>query len=174
VLPITVAGDAVGGIGPVTVTREGVLLAARITVKSNAIVMALIALVATSPIAALGHALSGLRVPDKMVFLLLLTYRYIFVLEQEYLRLRRAIRVRGFVPATRLHTYRTYAYLIGMLFVRAAARADRVYQAMLCRGFHGKFYSLATFRLRRSDAYWAGGVGAVVAAIGIVEWLHPL
>jgi len=44
-----------------------------------------------------------------------------------------------------MHTYKTYAYLIGMIFVRAAARAQRVHQAMICRGFKGKFYSLYKF-----------------------------
>ncbi|MCK7503788.1 MAG: energy-coupling factor transporter transmembrane protein EcfT [Desulfobacterales bacterium] len=73
-------GAAVGA------AREGVELAAQITLKSNAIVLAFMALVATMPLATAGHALHRLRVPDKIVHLLLMTYRYIFVLEQEYQR----------------------------------------------------------------------------------------
>ena len=60
------------------------------------------------------------------------------VLEEEYQRLARAARIRGFRAGTDLHTYRTYAYLVGMLFVRAADRAERVRNAMLCRGFNGQ------------------------------------
>ena len=73
---------------------------------------------------------------------ILITYRYIFVIEQEYQRLMRAARIRNFRPGSNLHTYRTYAYLLGMLFVRSAERAKRVHLAMVCRGFSGKFYSL--------------------------------
>jgi cobalt/nickel transport system permease protein len=171
VLPLTTDGVAVLTVGPATVTREGLLLSARITLKSNAILLLLIALVATQPIGTLGHALNRLKVPDKLVHLLLITYRYIFVLEQEYLRLVRAARVRCFVPSTRIHTYRTYAYLIGMLFVRAAARAERVHQAMVCRGFAGRFYSLQRFSFTAADGAWAVAIGIVLAAAGWLEWM---
>ena len=171
VLPLTTDGVAVLRIGPATVTEEGLLLAARITLKSNAILLALIALLATQSIGTLGHALNRLMVPDKLVHLLLITYRYIFVLEQEYQRLARAARVRSFVPSTRIHTYRTYAYLIGMLFVRAAARADRVHQAMVCRGFAGRFYSLRRFSFTPTDSAWAVAIGIVLLAAGWLEWV---
>jgi cobalt/nickel transport system permease protein len=171
VLPLTTDGSPVLAIGPATVTDEGLLLSARITLKSNAIVLALIALVATQPIGTLGHALQWLKVPDKLVYLLLITYRYIFVLEQEYARLVRAARVRCFTPKTRIHTYRTYAYLIGMLFVRAASRADRVHQAMICRGFSGRFYSLSEFFFTKTDVAWAAGIGVGLLAAGWLEWM---
>mgnify|MGYP006302883359 FL=1 len=151
VLPVTFPGQSIYSLGPLTVTREGVLLSARITLKSNAIMIAFISLLGTSSLAAIGHAMSSLKVPDKLVHLFLLTYRYLFVIEQEYHRLIRAARVRSFRPGTSLHTYKTYAYLIGMLFVRASARAERVYQAMLCRGFKRKFYSLQAFSFTRTD-----------------------
>ncbi len=171
VLPLTTNGTPALTVGPATVTVEGLLLSARITLKSNAILLALIALVATQPIGTLGHALNRLKVPAKLVYLMLITYRYIFVLEQEYLRLVRAARVRCFAPGTRIHTYRTYAYLIGMLFVRAAARAERVHQAMVCRGFSGRFYSLSEFCFTARDGAWAAAIGVVLLAAGWLEWM---
>lgn len=143
-LPLTYEGAPAFRWGVLTWTRPGIDLAARITLKSTSILMIFMALPATMPIAALGRGLNRLQVPDKLVFLLLMTYRYIFVMADEYQRLSRAARIRGFRPGTNIHTYRTYAYLIGMLFVRAKARADRVYHAMLCRGFNGKFHTLTT------------------------------
>ena len=171
VLPLTTGGVTVMTIGPAAITEEGLLLSAQITLKSNAILLVLISLVATQPIGTLGHALSRLKVPDKLVHLLLITYRYVFVLEQEYLRLVRAARVRCFAPSTRIHTYRTYAYLIGMLFVRAAARADRVHQAMVCRGFAGRFYSLRRFSFTTADGAWAAAFGIVLLAAGWLQWM---
>jgi cobalt/nickel transport system permease protein len=146
VLPFTFNGNVLTRIGPFAIYHPGVVLAAQITLKSNAILFAFIALIATMSLATLGHALHRLGVPEKMVHLLLMTYRYLFVIEVEYLRLMRAAKIRGFRPGTNVNTYRTYSYVIGMLFVRAAARAERVYQAMLCRGFNGKFYSLQEFQ----------------------------
>ncbi|PIE58229.1 MAG: cobalt ECF transporter T component CbiQ [Desulfobulbus propionicus] len=154
VLPFTYEGSPLFNIGPLEGSREGVVFALRITMKSNAILMAFIALVTTMSIATLGHALNRLRLPDKLVYLLLIAYRYVFVLEQEYHRLVTAMRVRGFRPTSSLHTYRTYAYLFGMLLIRALARADRVYQAMLCRGFRGRFYCIKEFTFTGLDRTW--------------------
>ena len=84
--------------------------------------------------------------------------------------LSRAARVRGFTPKTDLHTYKTYAYMLGMLLVRAMARADRVYQAMLCRGFKGKFYCIHRFHFTRRDVIWAGVMVTGIVMLGILEW----
>lgn len=165
VLPFTAPGGHTYPLGPLVIHEQGLLLAARITLKSNAILMAVIALAATMPLAVLGHAMNRLRFPEKLVYLLMLTYRYIFVLEREYARIIRAVKIRGFVPATSLHTYRTYAYVIGMLFVRASARAERVYGAMRCRGFNGRFFSLAEFEVTKANYIFAGLMAAACAAI---------
>jgi cobalt/nickel transport system permease protein len=170
VLPLTMEGTPLYYLGPWPITREGILLSARLTLKANTIFLALIALVSTSSVATLGHALGHIKVPEKLVQLLLLTYRYIFVIEQEYRRLTRAVKVRCFRPNTGLHTYKTYAYMVGMLFVRAGARAERVHQAMRCRGFKGKFYSLHEFKLTPKDYIWAAGLGVTILAIVYLEW----
>ncbi|MCD6296356.1 MAG: cobalt ECF transporter T component CbiQ [Deltaproteobacteria bacterium] len=170
VLPLTFEGEALFYLGPFAVTREGVLISARITLKSNAILLAFIALIASTSIATLGYALNRLRIPEKVVHLLLLTYRYVFVIEQEYQRLVRATKIRGFRPKSNMHTYRTYAYLIGMLFVRASERAERVHQAMLCRGFKGKFYCLREFSFSRLDFVWSVFMAIALIGLEFVEW----
>ena len=170
VLPWTYEGTPVLEIGPLVVSSEGLRLCALITIKSNAIILALIALISTMPVATLGYALHHLRLPDKLVYLLLMTYRYIFVIETEYQQLARAARVRCFTPGTNLHTYKTYAYLIGMLFVRASARAQRVHQAMVCRGFAGRFYCLHEFAFKKSDWAWGFGMAVGLIALGGLEW----
>jgi cobalt/nickel transport system permease protein len=171
VLPLTFEGVVLFYLGPFAVTREGLLISARITLKSNAILLAFVALIASTSIATLGHALNRLRIPEKIVHLLLLTYRYVFVIEQEYQRLVRATKIRGFRPKSNMHTYRTYAYLIGMLFVRASERAARVHQAMLCRGFKGKFYCLREFSFSRLDFIWSAFMAIAVIGLVIVEWV---
>lgn len=146
VLPFTYEGEPFYHVGPLVLTRPGVFLSARITVKSITILLIFLSLVSTMTIATLGHALGRLSIPGKLVQLLLMTYRYIFVIEQEYQRLTTAIKIRGFRSRTNLHSYKTYAYLIGMLFVHASVRAQRVQNAMLCRGFKGRFYSLVEYK----------------------------
>jgi cobalt/nickel transport system permease protein len=169
VIPFTFPGEALFHLGPFGVAREGISLAAQITLKSNAIVLAFMALAATMSIATVGHALNRLRVPDKIVHLFLMTYRYVFVLEQEYHRLVRAACIRGFQPGTNLHTYRTYAYLVGMLFVRAVERAERVRWAMLCRGFKRKFYCLQEFKAGPGSLFFLILMSAAVLVVAALE-----
>jgi cobalt/nickel transport system permease protein len=169
-LPFTVQGEPLFLIGPLVGTREGVLYAAQISVKSNAIVIMLIALVASTSIYTLGHAMHELRVPKKIVYLFYFTYRYIHVIHREYLRLVHAVKIRGFSPGTNMHTYKTVAYLVGMLLVRSSDRAERVHQAMLCRGFRGTLYSLSEFSLTRMDVISLVVMLVLIAAFGAIEW----
>jgi cobalt/nickel transport system permease protein len=155
VLPFTFKGEALTRIGSFAVYRPGVIL------------------IATMSFPALGHAMHRLRVPEKIVYLLLMTYRYIFVIEEEYLRLMRAAKIRGFRPGTNANTYRTYSYVIGMLFVRAAARAERVHQAMQCRGFKGKFYSLQEFQINATSWVFAIMMTAIIIGLIFMELSKP-
>ncbi len=165
VLPITYEGEIAGTIGPLSLYWPGIALAARITLKSTAIIAVFTAMAATMPVSTLGQTLARLRVPAKLVYLLLMCYRYIFVIEKEYQRLHTAMKIRGFKPGTNLHTYRSYAYLVGMLFVRAAARAERVHQAMSCRGFDGRFHSLAVFPPHPANRWFAVVTASVMMAL---------
>ena len=172
VLPLTFHGPVVSTVGPLPVYSNGIITAAQITLKSNAIVMVLIALVATMHFSILGYALNWLRVPDKIVHLLLMTYRYVFLIEQEYQRLIRAAKIRGFRPGTNLLTYKTYARIVGMLLIRSTVRADRVYKAMLCRGFQRKFYCLYEFESGRNEWIFAIIMSGIILSLIYFEWLR--
>ncbi len=166
---------------PLTFTREatpdllllgmpGLLLALHITLKSNAILLVFLALIATSGFSVIGHALSALRIPDKFVYLLMIAYRYVFVLETEYKKLANAAKTRCFSAGTSLHAYKTYAYLFGMLLVKTSLRGERVYQAMLCRGFSGRFHSLHEFRFCRLEWIAAAVMALVLLLLGWLQW----
>ncbi len=150
-LPVTVSGETIGHFGFLAITREGIDLALLITLKTNALVLAFVALVATSSIADLGHGLRCLKMPQKLCLLLLFSYRYIFVIHDEYKRLKRAAILRNFRPTTSMHTYKTYGNLFGMTLVKGWQRAGRVQDAMLLRGFSGEFISLCHPTVRGTD-----------------------
>ncbi|MCB2185264.1 MAG: cobalt ECF transporter T component CbiQ [Deltaproteobacteria bacterium] len=149
---------------------QGLPLAGLITLKANAIFLVLLTLLSTTPAPEIFHALAHLKVPAKLVSLFLMFHRYLFVMHGEYTRLRQAMKVRCFAPGTNLHTYRTYAMLVGMLLVRSLERAERVYQAMLCRGFQGTFWLLDHFHWRRSDTLFSWSWAAIVAVLIVVQW----
>lgn len=173
-LPFSQPGNAVYSLGPFTATREGIDLALLISIKANVLMLMFISFAASTSVITTGQALSRLGVPDKLVHLFFFTYRYIHVIFEEYQRLKTAMVVRGFVPRTSIHTYRTYAYLVGMLIVKSANRAERVYRAMLCRGFHGRLYSLRSFSISRQDGFIFAAMALWIFGMGLVEWIHPL
>jgi cobalt/nickel transport system permease protein len=168
-LPFTVPGESLLELGPLRASREGLLRAVEIVLKANGIVLALLALVGTLDAATLGHGLHHLRVPDKLIHLLLFTTRYVEVLQQEYGRLRTAMRARAFRPRSDWHTWRSIGYLFGMLLVRTLERSERIAAAMKCRGFQGRFYLLDHFTMRRRDWVFAGVIGACLVGLMGVE-----
>lgn len=153
-LPVTYPGTPLAQIGPFAISEQGVVLASLITLKTNAIVLSFIALLSTSTIASIGYALETLRFPKRLCFLLLFSYRYVFVIHQEYLKLARAAQLRCFVPKTNTHTYRTVGYLFGMTLVKSWNRASRIHQAMQLRGFNGKLVSLEQQPVTSTDIYF--------------------
>lgn len=169
VVPFSLPGTPAFDLWRLTASREGIALALTITLKSNAIVLCFIALVATIPVSELGHALRKLHVPDKLAYLLVFTYRYVFVMAGEYQRMRQAMKIRGFVPRTNLHTYRSLAYLAGMVLVRGLDRAERVYAAMLCRGFNGRFRSLNGLAASPLDFGFLIAMCAATAAVALFD-----
>ena len=170
-VPWSVPGEPLMTWGPVTVTREGVDFSLLLTLRVNAIVFACIALLATSRTVDVAHALRALRVPEKLVVVLFFCVRYIEVIHGEYRRLAAAIKVRGFRPRTNLHTYRTYANLVGMLLVRSHDRAARIYEAMVCRGFTGRLPGPGEGRLRARDAIAAAGIVAFALLLVGLQWM---
>ncbi len=171
-LPITFEGDIIYNFFWLKISTTGIMMCCKITIKSITILLFFTSLVATMNIASLGNALHKFHVPDKMIFLLLMSYRYIAVIEDEYKRLLRAAKFRGFKPKTSVHSYKTFAYLAGMLFVRASLRAQRVNQAMLCRGFNKKFYTLDVYEADKANFIFLIGV-FVTGAILVVLEIYP-
>ncbi|WP_304473255.1 energy-coupling factor transporter transmembrane protein EcfT [uncultured Desulfovibrio sp.] len=170
VTPWTTPGTVLAQWGIFAVSAEGVRLSLLASVKSNALVCVFLALVASMNSPTVGHALERLRCPRKLVFLFLFTGRYAHVLASEWRTLSVAARLRGFRPRTDLHTYRTLACLLGLLLVRAYERSLRVREAMLLRGFEGRFRSVAVFRIRPVDALFALSLLLCLTGIVWMEW----
>ncbi len=170
VIPFTYKGEPLFNLGPVTATKEGVIFAAVITLRSNTILLILISLVGTMSVFTAGRSMKQLGLPLKAVHLFLFTYRYIHSIYREYLCLMNSIKIRGFLPGTNMHTYRTLAYLVGMIFVKSHDRAERVRNAMLCRGFQGKLYDLVEFTLRPVDLAVMAVMMLALTGIGLLQW----
>lgn len=171
-LPFTAHGAVVAGWGWLEIRREGILLSLAITMKANAIAAVTMALLGTSSIFRLVHAMGHLRAPASLLQMFFFCYRYLSVIHEEYTRLRTSMRVRCFHPRMGFHGYRSLAYLVGMLFVRSNDRSERIYDAMRLRGFDGVFRTLNHLHMHRLDWIAAGTLAAfLLLLLGIqVPW----
>ncbi|MDR2300865.1 MAG: cobalt ECF transporter T component CbiQ [Deltaproteobacteria bacterium] len=151
VLPFSMPGEKITQIGPLTMTWEGVLLSARLSVQALGITAAAMAITTTTTVFQLMTAARAMGAPEKLTAMLGLMTRYVTVITDEYERLVWAMKIRGFKASTSLHCLRSYANLAGVLLVRGLDRGERVYAAMLCRGYKGTFYFTLERRITRTD-----------------------
>ena len=170
-LPLSLPGKPIATIGPLCFSQEGLILVAKIAIKGNAIVLAILVLIGTMEVNTLGHALSHLRVPAGLSHLFLFTVRYLDVLHREYLRLRWAMKARCFHPRMDRHTYRSFGNLLGMLLVRGYDRSERILAAMKCRGFQGRFYLLDHFSFQARDVIFCSVSVLICLIILAAEFL---
>jgi cobalt/nickel transport system permease protein len=163
-LPFSFQGDTLLRLGDLALTSQGVFYTLIITLKANTILLFTITIIGTTGVFSLAHAMFHLKCPRKLVYLTVFIYRYISVVHEEYERLRKTAKARSFRPGTNVYTFKMYAYMVGMLFVKSYERSQRIYQALVLRGFRGDFPMLRHFRLQKADMIFA--VVALLMIIG--------
>ena len=171
-VPLGVPGTPLFAAGPLVYSREGLLAASLMVTKGNAIFAVFYALVKPLTPAELGAALSSLGLPDRLILILALASRYLEVMQAEWNRLFTAAKTRGFTPGTSRRAWSTYGLMLALLLVRAMDRAVSIHQAMLCRGFNGRFPLLDRFTWSRRDTLFCLLTGCVVASVATLE-IYP-
>ena len=141
----------------VTITDAGLLRFVSIVIRSWLSVQMAILLVGTTRFPAIVHALEHLRVPSILTTIIAFLYRYLFVLADEVFRLLRARESRSAAVAGS-RSGGSVAWragvagnMAGQLFLRSYERSDRVYNAMLARGYTGHLMTIHPYELRRVD-----------------------
>jgi len=148
-------------------TDAGLIRFASIVVRSWLSIQMAILLTATTRFPDLMHALRHLHVPELLVAIVSFMYRYLFVLTDEAMRLMRAREARSARPAdgggggSIAWRARVAGNMAGQLFLRSYERSDRVYNAMLARGYSGQFLTLSP-HVMETDDWTAGMLAAIV------------
>ena len=119
------------------VTREGLLGVALLTLRVvNSFSLSLL-LISTTPFSELVRALKAFRVPDAVLIMLTLSYKYIFIFARtvEELHLAKRSRIAGEVSGAEGREW--IAGRIAFIFRKTRMKCDEVFNAMLGRGFSG-------------------------------------
>lgn len=167
ILPFTLEGPG-WELGTLQISERGLVSGLAVFCRCLATGSFALILVGTAPLHHTFTAAHRLKIPGVLVLLALLAYRYAFLLYDELRRLRVALWVRGFRTRATRHGYRTLGHVVGAVLVRGSDRAERVADAMRCRGFDGRFHTLAEFRTRPRDVVFF--LLAVLLAAGLIVW----
>jgi cobalt/nickel transport system permease protein len=135
-LPFFNKGGGSYNLGPLTLSAHGLLVLWNVAAKSTVSVLAVILLSSTTPFPELLKGMEKLKVPHLMTTIMSFMYRYIFVLMDELQRMRRARDSRGW-SGKWLWQAKVVGHMIAALFLRSYERGERVYAAMLARGYDG-------------------------------------
>jgi cobalt/nickel transport system permease protein len=155
----------------VSVTYSGLQVFWNILAKAWLSILSLILLTSTTKFSNLLKSLEQLRMPRVMVMILSFMYRYIFVLVDEVMRMRQARDSRNF-GGGRLWQLRTIGNMIGTLFIRSYERGERVYAAMMARGFDGQTRTLESLSFRQLDVFFGISLGLALMLVTVVNLLY--
>ncbi len=159
---------------PVRVYRSGLLAAKGILIKSLLSSLSAAALVWTTPFPGLGGALERLGFPRLLLLIISFLGRYLFLLREEFARIVRAARARNWESGRLRLRLKAAGGVAGSLLLRTWGRGERIYAAMLARGYDGTFPSDAGSRLDFIDFLFMGLFLPAVGAVGLAALLRLL
>ncbi|MEM3736800.1 MAG: cobalt ECF transporter T component CbiQ [Candidatus Bathyarchaeia archaeon] len=146
------------------VTNEGVYRAILFTFRVWVCVAAMTLLIMTTRFSAIISAMERLKFPKIFTLMLAITYRYIHVFIDETHRMLLAMDSRSAGKMNRLQALKALAHTTEALFIRAYERGERVYGAMVARGYTGDARYIGEVRCSLQD--WAFGVLSASVFIG--------
>ena len=167
-LPLVGQGERVEVLG-VPLATEGLWAAWNIVAKGTIGVATSVLLAATTPVPELLRGLERLRLPKALTTIAGFMIRYADVIADEVRRMRIARISRGHDPRW-IWQARAVAASAGTLFIRSYERGERVYLAMVSRGYSGSMPVLHDLGATRGQWLAALALPAAAAAVALTAW----
>jgi cobalt/nickel transport system permease protein len=168
-LPVLSSGPRTEVLG-LSLSENGLWAAWNIVAKATLGLSTTILLGATTTVAEILHGLERLRVPKVIVAIAHFMVRYADVITGEMKRMKIARESRGH-SAKWLWQTRAIAHSLGALFVRSYERGERVYLAMVSRGYNGAVPVLETAPPTVAEWFAALALPACAAVIAAAAWV---
>ncbi len=138
------------GLGGLSVSKSGLWILWNVVIKSCLGVFSIILLSSTTSFPDLIKGMERLRTPRIFTVLTSFMYRYSFILIDEIYRMKRARDSRCFGGKWFWHS-KVIGHMVGSLFLRSFHRGERVYLAMLSRGYQGTMPETSVGRFGRGE-----------------------
>lgn len=134
------------GIIPIT---TGMISMFTLILKGFFTVIASYFLITTTSIESICYALKMLHIPNILITVIMLIYRYIIVFLKEVERIWTAYHMRA--PNQKGVNFKAWGSMIGSLMIRSIDKAQNVYQAMELRGFNPETFFVKTKKFTKTD-----------------------
>ena len=168
-LPFVRGGPAID-VGPLSLSEAGLATFASVTAKALIGTVSAVLLAATTSFPDVLHALERLRAPRLLVVIAAFMYRYVFVIADEARRMRAALAARAYRPR-HIGQVATLGRMVTALFLRSYERGERVYLAMLARGYGGTMPRLGVLAFRRADVAFVAVLVVVLVPVRVAAEL---
>ncbi len=170
-IPFTKGGEVAGSYSfwslNLDVSHTGLDIFFNVLIKSWLSVLSMVTLVSTTSFPRLLKGFQRLKLPRVMILIISFMYRYIFILADEITAMKRARDSRSSGGNRRWHI-KTIGDIIGSLFIRSYERGERIYAAMLSRGFTGEIKTLDDLRIKSQDILFLVIFSLMVVAVRVM------
>ena len=155
------------------VTTDSLFRGVCIVSKSMGVIASMYFLTLNTPMTDVTFALRRLHIPQLMIELMDLIYRFIFVLSDTASQIRTAQHSRlGYVGFRR--SMNSVGTLASMVFLRAWNKGDKIFSALESRGYTGTLLTLSEGYEKGTVCYGIAGIVAVLQLICFFLEVHFL
>lgn len=123
-----------GGLPP---SQERITLVLLLAFKSWTALYIMFMVFSSQPTAELLNGLAYMRLPEFFISIVFLSWRYVFLLGDKFSTMYKALISRLFKPSVGKDSLKIYGQVMGGMLIKSLDTSDKVYKAMVSRGFDG-------------------------------------
>ena len=152
-LPFLSGQTVVASIGPLELRLEGLLGVLLIAIRFLCILTLGFVLFGTASFLTTINAMRGLGLPAILADMVLLSFRYLHEIGGHLRRMQTAMRQRGFIKNSfSMRGFRILAWIAGSILVQSYEQSERIYKAMILRGYGQAPHPPNEFKIMPRDA----------------------
>ncbi|ATU07566.1 cobalt ECF transporter T component CbiQ [Methanohalophilus portucalensis] len=163
VMAFTIKGNDILNLPLVDLTFEGVYLGSLIFFRGVAALLLAFLIFSTSRFDAIIKAIYMMKLPNVFVQMIAFSYRYIFVIIDEFQNMKKALSSKGFVFGLNQYSLSLIGNMIGGLLIRSYERGDRVHSSMVSKGYGGAQQLFFEYNMKLKD--YTMGISFIVIAL---------
>lgn len=163
VMAFTIKGNDILNLPLVDLTFDGVYLGSLIFFRGVAALLLAFLIFSTSRFDAIIKAIYMMKLPNVFVQMIAFSYRYIFVIIDEFQNMKKALSSKGFVFGLNQYSLSLIGNMIGGLLIRSYERGDRVHSSMVSKGYGGAQQLFFEYNMKLKD--YTMGISFIVIAL---------